>query len=73
MVHIGCTGDQGAFRVLAHSYMHWSSSRLEEMDDKAMTCLVLTMYRIAGIFLKHKNHECITNMPENFFAILILC
>ena len=30
--HVGRTGDQGAFRALAHGYTHWSSGRLEEMD-----------------------------------------
>ena len=30
--HVGRTGDQGAFRVLARGYTHWSSGRLEEID-----------------------------------------
>ena len=30
--HVGRTGDQEAFRVLAHGYTHWSSGRLEKMD-----------------------------------------
>ena len=30
--HVGCVGDEGAFRALSRGYTHWASGRLEEIQ-----------------------------------------